>query len=284
MFEPALVYSAGLQWPIDCIPGSTCTGIGLPDSNSDGRAYNCGSPGYLGHDGTDMAVSWSQMDEGVDVYAAAAGEVLWVFDGKYDRCPDASEPDCSAAGYLVCTELGPYCGTGFGSCFLCFAGGNVIVIRHENVAGVFATRYDHLRNGSILVTAGAVVTKGQKIAEVGSAGRSSGPHLHFEVWGTGFYEVADPWAGSCGPNYTTSLWDDDPLLLQEIALYAADLNNDGRDDLIYTDIQGQVYYMTDLSSWTRIGSNRVVTLTKGDFDSDGNEDDLAGVNKNGYVI
>jgi hypothetical protein len=26
------------------------------------------------------------------------------------------------------------------------------------------------------------------------------------VWGTGFYELADPWAGPCGPNTDQSLW------------------------------------------------------------------------------
>jgi murein DD-endopeptidase MepM/ murein hydrolase activator NlpD len=71
---------------------------------------------------------------------------------------------------------------------------------------VFATRYDHLRTNSILVSPGEFVSKGQKIAEVGSAGASTSPHLHFEVWGTGFYELADPWAGSCGPNFDSPLW------------------------------------------------------------------------------
>ena len=75
---------------------------------------------------------------------------------------------------------------------LVLRGGNVIVIRHTGVDGVFATRYDHLRRNSVLVRPGDTVRRGQKIAEAGSAGNSTGPHLHFEVWGTGFYELTDP--------------------------------------------------------------------------------------------
>ncbi|MDP5276667.1 M23 family metallopeptidase [Chengkuizengella axinellae] len=54
--------------------------------------------------------------------------------------------------------------------------GNQITINHSN--GVL-TRYMHLNK--ILVQSGEKVEKGQKIGLVGSTGRSTGPHLHYEI-------------------------------------------------------------------------------------------------------
>ena len=54
--------------------------------------------------------------------------------------------------------------------------GNLVEIAHD---GGIATRYGHLSR--ILVPAGTPVARGETIALMGSTGRSTGSHLHFEL-------------------------------------------------------------------------------------------------------
>ncbi|HSG87753.1 MAG TPA: M23 family metallopeptidase [Pseudomonadales bacterium] len=54
--------------------------------------------------------------------------------------------------------------------------GNLVEINHGNG---YVTRYGH--NDEILVQVGDVVGKGDLISRMGSSGRSTGPHVHFEV-------------------------------------------------------------------------------------------------------
>jgi murein DD-endopeptidase MepM/ murein hydrolase activator NlpD len=54
--------------------------------------------------------------------------------------------------------------------------GNMIVVAHSD--DIF-TVYAHNRKNN--VSKGDRVSKGEKIAEIGNTGRSTGPHLHFEI-------------------------------------------------------------------------------------------------------
>ncbi len=63
--------------------------------------------------------------------------------------------------------------------------GNLVEINHGNG---YVTRYGH--NEKVLVSVGDAVKKGQTLALMGSTGRSTGPHVHFEVRIKG--ETVDP--------------------------------------------------------------------------------------------
>lgn len=56
--------------------------------------------------------------------------------------------------------------------------GNRVVIQHTSSA---YTTYNHLATGTITVSVGQTVTRGQLIARMGSTGKSTAKHLHFEL-------------------------------------------------------------------------------------------------------
>jgi murein DD-endopeptidase MepM/ murein hydrolase activator NlpD len=58
--------------------------------------------------------------------------------------------------------------------------GNMVVVSHD--FGL-TTRYGHLSR--FVVTAGQRVSRGDLVGYIGSTGRSTGPHLHYEVWANG---------------------------------------------------------------------------------------------------
>ena len=69
----------------------------------------------------------------------------------------------SASGKVIRTS----CGTGYGIC---------TIIEHNNGT---KTLYAHASR--LFVKTGDTVKQGQKIANVGNTGRSTGPHIHFEI-------------------------------------------------------------------------------------------------------
>ncbi len=131
--------------------------------------YACTPITRRGHRGTDFGVPI-----GTTVSAAIDGTVASVVDG----CPNTG-------------SLSSRCGGGFG---------NHVVI--TDAAGR-STYYAHMSPGSIVVRSGQRVSCGDTLGRSGNSGRTTGPHLHFEIR-SGASRI-DPYGGPCSTQ-TASLW------------------------------------------------------------------------------
>jgi murein DD-endopeptidase MepM/ murein hydrolase activator NlpD len=119
-------------------------------------AHQCSQTDHINgnHGGIDIRQSSNQVSvNGATVVAMASGTV---------RIP--SSAGCNGNGTHTWN-----CGHSYG---------NFIDIIHDN--GI-TSRYAHLTASSFLVTHGQQVRAGDTIATVGSSGRSTGAHLHFEI-------------------------------------------------------------------------------------------------------
>jgi len=127
----------------------------------------------------------NRITEGV-LYEAAQPSIMPVkgyVTGGWGRRQDPFDPTLSEShpGIDISAPLGsriiaPADGT------VIFAGqragyGNIVVIDHK--FGL-TTRYGHLQRMEVQV--GQHVSRGEIIGSVGMSGRSTGPHLHFELW------------------------------------------------------------------------------------------------------
>jgi murein DD-endopeptidase MepM/ murein hydrolase activator NlpD len=94
---------------------------------------------------------WGRMHKGIDIAAPVGTPVL-----------------AAASGVVITSgwNSGGY--------------GNMVEIQHPDGS---VTLYAH--NSALLVSPGQVVQQGQQIAEMGSTGYSTGPHLHFEIHPSG---------------------------------------------------------------------------------------------------
>ncbi len=181
---PAVARAQPFSTPIGC---DDCINYWYYLDHGDNTDYTCGDTTYSGHNGSDYSLRGGNaaIDNGNEVVAAAAGVVVVASDGNYDRC--------TACGGDGCGTNTP--GGGFS---------NYVVIDH----GGYDTTYAHLRNGSVAVQVGDTVACGQVIGHIGSAGCSTGAHLHFQprsAGGSYVQEPLDPYEGSCSST-TPSLW------------------------------------------------------------------------------
>lgn len=121
--------------------------------------------------------------------------------------------------------LGNKCGhwsKGFGGCEHNNEYGNYIKIQHAD--GTQAI-YGHIMQNSLLVNVGDYVSAGQQIAQVGSAGRSSGPHLHFEVREKGFNWGSNRVYVNTNPGNVTYSYIRSPKVYKSFPVYANGASN-----------------------------------------------------------
>ncbi len=103
-----------------------------------------------------------------------------------DLAPGCGAPILSAAPGTV-VRAGPAQGYG-----------NLVVVDH---GGGLVTRYGHMTEDGILVVVGQQVLAGQQLARVGSAGDSTGCHLHFEVVASGAHVDPEPFLAGRGVSW-----------------------------------------------------------------------------------
>jgi len=96
--------------------------------------------------------------------------------------------------------------------------GRMIEVRHGSI---FSSRYAHLRRLARGIRRGVAVKKGQIIGYVGSSGRSTGPHLHYELYKNNRYlnplKVKLPAENRIEPALRKLFEDSKLLLLAELA-------------------------------------------------------------------
>jgi hypothetical protein len=117
---------------------------------------------------------------GAEVLAAVDCEVVFVIDDEIqDRAayfPKANETPAQTAMRVNDHNMRRYAAD-FGRA----AAGNLVTIRHQQDGKIEYSAYGHLKSGSVNVSVGDLVERGQKIAEVGDTGDSAAVHLHFQV-------------------------------------------------------------------------------------------------------
>lgn len=98
--------------------------------------------------------------------------------------------------------------------------GNLIILEHP---GNYRTYYAHLSNYNVELEVGNEVRRGLEIGYVGSTGRSTGPHLHFELRKDGIY--VDPYAQKTQLDLWNMRDGDSGLLTREILLLGTPTKN-----------------------------------------------------------
>ncbi len=192
-----------LTLPIDCEVGKNCFIQNYVDQQPGEKHqdFMCRPLSYDGHKGTDFRIPvFTVEQETPNVLAAADGTVLSVRDGEIDALiGNKDKPD----------STGKECGNG-------------LVIKH---ADGWQTQYCHMKQSSVAVKAGDMVTVGDVLGQVGLSGKTEFPHLHLSVRNAKG-DTIDPFTGEqmesgCSNNVSSlkPLWSAQTLAAMPVSAY-----------------------------------------------------------------
>ncbi len=171
-----------LSLPLACQPHKTCfiqTYVDV-DPGKGVKDYMCGTATYDQHSGVDFRLlsAAAATKTPFPVLASADGTVKAVRDGVADDFFNKSNAK---------TVAGRECGNG-------------VIIEH---GGGWETQYCHMRKGSVHVTKGQAVKRGDQLGEAGFSGMADFAQVHLSVRHDG--KIVDPFLpdavdGKCDPN------------------------------------------------------------------------------------
>ena len=165
-----------LSLPLACEPRKTCFIQSYVDDDPGPgfKDFACGTATYDKHNGVDFRLlSAEAAKANVPVLAAADGKVKATREGM---------PDLFLRDNKADDIKGRECGNG-------------VVVDHGNG---WETQYCHMQKGSIAVSKGQDVKRGDKLGAVGYSGMADFAHLHLTVRRNG--QVVDPFDPDGAPN------------------------------------------------------------------------------------
>lgn len=128
-----------------------------------------------------------------------AGDYSGPLDSKSYRLTSAYGPRCQPIMYASTFHRGQDMGAKMGDPIYAIADGKVVRAQADRTAGqwiliehvISGTKWyssiSHTTDANKFVKVGQKVRAGQKVAEVGTTGVSTGPHLHLEIWKDAWY-------------------------------------------------------------------------------------------------
>jgi murein DD-endopeptidase MepM/ murein hydrolase activator NlpD len=222
---PAMAEPITLGWPIDCRLNETCfiqQYMDVDDSN-EAHDFSGGRATYDGHKGTDIRLtSRKAMQDGVNVLASAVGRVKGLRNTMVDGTAITGK-DC----------------------------GNGVVIAH---ASGWETQYCHMKQGSVTVVKGQMVSAGEVLGQVGLSGRTQFPHVHISVRKDG--QTVDPFA--VGANLWAVELGYQPTQIINLGFAGAVVT---MDDIVMGRFQG---FIPDKDAPAFVAYVRAINLVKGD--------------------